>query len=316
MDAPREYSSDDITRLGTGLNDLGSILALPAVWSGAEPSQIVSTLVDTLLEILHLSFVFVRLSALDGTPSIEIMRIADSLAGTDRAREIRDAIDASLGDASPKPLSRSTTPVGEVDLSVASARLGLDGEIGIIVAGSHRADFPAQTERLFLDIAANQATIGLQHADLTEQRRAAQELDERVAQRTRELAIADEALRESEHNSRLLAAVTIATKLFWALDNQVESFLSTFDPKLATIDPKARVRRPSGARTPFTWDDLHAILEGTARNADGTYRIVAGRLIPGKILGNFRFEGTRPDDPNDIVPHEHRRELRGCGRVA
>jgi hypothetical protein len=49
------------------------------------------------------------------------------------------------------------------------------------------------------------------------------------------------------------AAVTIATKLFWALGyNQVEFFLSTFDPKLATIDPKARVRRPSGARTPFT----------------------------------------------------------------
>ena len=141
---------------------------------------------------------------LDGTPSIEIMRVADSLAGTDRAREIRDAIDASLGDASPKPLSRSTTPVGEVDLSVASARLGLDGEIGIIVAGSHRPDFPAQTERLFLDIAANQATIGLQQAYLTEQRRVAQELDERVAQRTRELAIANEALRESEHNSRLL----------------------------------------------------------------------------------------------------------------
>jgi PAS domain S-box-containing protein len=204
VDAPREYSSDDITRLGTGLNDLGSILALPASWAGAEPSQIVSTLADTLLEILHLSFVFVRLSAPDGTPSLEIVRIADSSAGKDRAREIRDAIDASLGDASPKPLSRSTTPVGKVDLSVASARLGLDGEIAIIVAGSHRPDFPAQTERLFLDIAANQATIGLQHAYLAEQRRAAQELDERVAQRTRELALANEALREREHDSRLL----------------------------------------------------------------------------------------------------------------
>ena len=204
MDAPREYSSDDITRLGTGLNDLGSILALPAVWADAEPSQIVSTLVDTLLEILHLSFVFVRLRALDRTSSIEIMRIADSLAGTDRAREIRDAIDASLGDASPKPPLRSTTPVGELDLSVASARLGLAGEIGIIVAGSQRSDFPAQTERRFLDIAASQATIGLQHAYLAEQRRAAQELDERVAQRTRELALANEALRESECESRLV----------------------------------------------------------------------------------------------------------------
>ena len=43
-------------------------------------------------------------------------------------------------------------------------------------------------------------------------------------------------------------AVAIATKIFWALGyNQVESFLTTFDPKNASIDPKATVRRPSGA---------------------------------------------------------------------
>jgi hypothetical protein len=106
-------------------------------------------------------------------------------------------------------------------------------------------------------------------------------------------------------------AVAIATKIFWALGyNQVESYLTTFDPAKVTFDPKATLRRPSGARTPFTWDDINAILERVARNQDGTYRVIAGRLIPGKILGNFLYAGTRPDDPNDLVPHEHRRELR------
>ncbi len=106
-------------------------------------------------------------------------------------------------------------------------------------------------------------------------------------------------------------AVAVATKIFWAFGyNQVESFLTTFDPKRVDFDPKATIRRPSGARTRFTHDDMNAILERVARKPDGTYRVIAGRLLPGKILGGFQYDGTRPDDPNDVVPHEHRRELR------
>ena len=110
------------------------------------------------------------------------------------------------------------------------------------------------------------------------------------------------------------AAVAIATRLFWALGyNQVESFITTFDPKKTTIDPKATFRRPNGKRTRFTQDDMNAILERVARNPDGTYRIIAGRLLPGKVIGPFQYSGTRPDDPNDLVPHQHRRELRALG---
>jgi hypothetical protein len=106
-------------------------------------------------------------------------------------------------------------------------------------------------------------------------------------------------------------AVAVASKIFWALGyNQVELFLTTFDPKNVEFDPEATIRRPSGARTRFNHDDMNAILERVAKNDDGTYRVVAGRLLPGKILGGYLFAGTRPDDPNDIVPHEHRRDLR------
>jgi hypothetical protein len=108
------------------------------------------------------------------------------------------------------------------------------------------------------------------------------------------------------------AAVMMATKFFWAFGyNQVESFLTTFDPNKMEIHPDATFRRPNGKRTPITRSDIAELLDHAARRPDGTYRVVAGRLIPGKIIGNFRYEGTRPDDPNDLVAHEHRRELRG-----
>src|SRR5688500_14978158 len=75
-------------------------------------------------------------------------------------------------------------------------------------------------------------------------------------------------------------AVAIASKIFWAFGyNQVESFLTTYDPTKTTIDPKATVRRPNGKRTPFTQDDISVILEKVARNPDGTYRVIAGRLL-------------------------------------
>jgi hypothetical protein len=60
----------------------------------------------------------------------------------------------------------------------------------------------------------------------------------------------------------------------------------------------------------LTHEDVDEILEPAHRSADGTYRAAAGRMLPGKALGGFKYQGTRPDDPNDIVPHEHRRELR------
>jgi hypothetical protein len=106
-------------------------------------------------------------------------------------------------------------------------------------------------------------------------------------------------------------AVEVSTKIFWALGyNVVETFITTFDPARVDIDPGATMLRPSGERTRFTRDDMARVLDRVPRNSDGTYRVSAGALLSGKILGPFRYSGTRPDDPNDLVPHEQHRELR------
>ena len=107
------------------------------------------------------------------------------------------------------------------------------------------------------------------------------------------------------------AAVVVATKIFWALGyNQVEYFLTEMHPETIQIAKGATRKRPSGKRTPMTLSDVREMLERADRRPDGSYRTAAGRALPGKLLGGFKYQGTRPDDPNDIVPHEHRRELR------
>ena len=47
-----------------------------------------------------------------------------------------------------------------------------------------------------------------------------------------------------------------------------------------------------------------------ARDREGRVYMSATRFVEGQALGNFEYHGTRRDDPNDIHPHEHRRELR------
>jgi hypothetical protein len=113
------------------------------------------------------------------------------------------------------------------------------------------------------------------------------------------------------HAEGATAALVVASKLFWALGyNQVETFITTVDPRRIAIDPDTTMRRPNGRSTPMTREDLDEIFARAARNADGTYRAAAGRQLPGRVLGPFRYEGTRSDDPNDVIDHEHRRELR------
>lgn len=109
-------------------------------------------------------------------------------------------------------------------------------------------------------------------------------------------------------------AEIIGTAFYHAIGyHTVEVYISEFDPRDVLISQRATFRDPfSGRRRKFTRRDLDNLLQRAARQPNGKYRVLASRFAKGKPLGNFRYYGTRSDDPNDIVPHEHRRELRGA----
>jgi hypothetical protein len=93
----------------------------------------------------------------------------------------------------------------------------------------------------------------------------------------------------------------------------VEVALTDVDTATLKISPKATVDDATTRRKrPLTREDIALVLRNAARRADGTYRAIASRFADGRPIGHFRYFGTRPDDPNDIFPHEHRRELRGA----
>src|SRR5207302_4667017 len=199
MKVQLEHPADEIKRLQRCNNDLVSLLALPAMWSGSKPCDIVDTLLDSLLRMLDLDFVYVSLTNLvDAAP--ETVRVAQSQEQSQeqmfRPRELCTFLNRWLGDDPQKHYLQERSLIGGEEVSLVSWPLGVQREIGVIVAGSGRADFPRDTEALLLGIAANHALTGLQQARLlAEQKRVADELDQRVAQRTAELAAANEVLR-------------------------------------------------------------------------------------------------------------------------
>jgi formate hydrogenlyase transcriptional activator len=192
-----EQTADEIRHLRGCINDLTSILAIPAMWSGQESAQIVTTLLDAMLGMLRLDFAYARLKDPLGGAPIEMVRLAQTRDLTAQLQEISEVLNGWLGHDLQKWPLLIRDSIGGRDVSIVPLRLGLRDEIGVIVAASQRPNFPGETERLLLTVAASQTAVGLQEARLlSEQKRVAKELDQRVAQRTSELAAANEKLKE------------------------------------------------------------------------------------------------------------------------
>ncbi len=191
-----EKTADEVKRLQSCINDLISVLALAAIWSGNESGQMVGTLLDALLGILRLDFACVRLNdSIDGSPT-EVVRLSQRQHPSAQPQEVGRALDRWLSGDQTTSRFLIPNPAGEGAVAIASLSLGLQDKVGVLVAGSRRADFPTDIELLLLRVAANQAAIGLQEARRSgDQKRVAEALERRVAERTSQLTDVNEELR-------------------------------------------------------------------------------------------------------------------------
>ncbi|MBC8166974.1 MAG: hypothetical protein H7Y20_14035 [Bryobacteraceae bacterium] len=104
----------------------------------------------------------------------------------------------------------------------------------------------------------------------------------------------------------------IGSKFFYALGyNTPENYIVRFHREKLEVSEGAFWRDPSGVKRPITERVLNELLKHQRTGPDGSYRALASRWIAGKLLGPFTYDGARADDPNDTIPHENRRVLRG-----
>ncbi|MFC1586433.1 hypothetical protein ACFL5V_12870, partial [Fibrobacterota bacterium] len=107
------------------------------------------------------------------------------------------------------------------------------------------------------------------------------------------------------------SAENITTLLYHAAGYHTpENYLTQVRPDRVKIKSGVKLVDDRGVKRFMTQDDLDKIFERTHMREDGSVRAIASRFIKGVPVGSFRFTGTRQGDPNDLVPHQHRRELR------
>jgi hypothetical protein len=108
------------------------------------------------------------------------------------------------------------------------------------------------------------------------------------------------------------SAEVIGSQLFWAAGYNVpDQAIAYFRAEDLDIEKDATFTDARGRKHPMTPAYLAQILSRVAREPDGRYRCNASLYLKGKPLGPFAYRGRRRDDPEDRIPHELRRELRG-----
>jgi PAS domain S-box-containing protein len=306
----------DALRLRRALRDLVALSTVPAAWVGREPPAIAAGLADVLVNSLHLDFAFVRLCDPSGGAAVEIARGSEWPAFPEwlqyhlavNGRLSRREIVRDIG-SSAQRCCGIVIPVG------------VAAEGGLVAAACDRTDFPTEIDQLLLSVAANHAATAFRTACVEEAireseqqlRRARDELETKVAERTAELQRSEAYLTEAQRLSHTgsFGWDVSSGKLYWSEETfrifecdradrpTVEFVLQRTHP-----DDRARVQQTidRAAQERKTLDFEHRLLmpDGSVK-----YVHVVGHASRDDEPGTLEFIGAI----TDITARKHAEEI-------
>jgi PAS domain S-box-containing protein len=325
----------DALRLRRALRDLVALSTVPAAWVGREPPDIAAGLVDVLVNSLYLDFAFVRLCDPSGGMAVEISR-GGAWQAFPEWLQYHVAVNGRL---SRREIVRA------IDNGAQQCRgivipVGVNAEGGVVAAACDRADFPTEIDQLLLSVAANHAATAFRTARLLdahrraeeairqsaqELRKAHDELETKVAERTAELQRSEAYLTEAQrlsHTGSWACVPAIGKHTYWSEEIfRITGFdpaggLPRFEEFEQRIHPDDRTRTRENFRT--------AIREKV--DFDHGYRIVhpGGEIREIHVIGHpvfgpsgdvVEYVGTLMDVTERRRAEEERQALAHANRI-
>src|SRR6266481_5477250 len=200
--------SAEILRLRATVRDLLALSIIPEAWVARDPPAIAADLANLLADSLELDFAFVRLCDPKRCQVAEVTRGSSWKAFPEWLQQHV----AEFGQFSRKEIVAKVTGDDESSCGIVIP-IGVNSERGFVAAASNRSNFPDQIDQQLLSVAANNAATAFQNAFLINELRSAQEalrnneqelrkardeLEIKVAERTSELRRNAQELQRSE----------------------------------------------------------------------------------------------------------------------
>ena len=153
------HEADEVAELRRCVRDLVALTALPAAWTAKDLFGVAQGLCDALLNVLGLEFAYIRLNNLAGRAPVQAVR-TNRTNGLETGK-LEDLLRPHLDTDA---FRVAEVPIGAGELRVAVQPIGTANRFGSVAAGSPRAGFPTESERLLFSVGVNQAAIAVENA--------------------------------------------------------------------------------------------------------------------------------------------------------